>query len=211
MQLELRFFATFRSIVGQKFLEREVPDGSTVGDVLRILESEYPDMEDRLLDENGVIREQLSILKNGQEVVHMQGADTPMEDGDTLSVFPPVAGGSDTTDGGSADEDTGDEGSVDEVPADAEHVEKSYRGISKRLAVHYLQNLGGDLTEGTAEGNDTARVAAEDWDATLSAEKVSVAGGTMTLTEVSITFEGDSETLPSLVEQFGQKAMRAGG
>lgn len=202
MQLELRFFATFRAIVGQKVLEREVPDGSTVGDVLRILESEYPDMEDRLLDEDGVIREQLSVLKNGQEVVHMQGAETPMGDGDTLSVFPPVAGGSDD-----ADADAG--ASVD--GGGTERVEKSYRGISKRLAVHYLQNLGGDLVEGEAEGHGTARVAAGDWTATLSAEKVSVAGGTMTLTEVSVAFEGNSDRLPTLVEQFGQKAMRAGG
>jgi MoaD family protein len=206
MQLELRFFATFRATVGQKVIEREFPDDTTVGDVLWSLESEYPDMDDRLLDESGVIREQLSILKNGQEVVHMQGAETPMEDGDRLSVFPPVAGGNDAAEGGD---------NVDRVHADdesaTEHVEKSYRGISKRLAVHYLQNLGGELVAGEAEDSETARVAAEGWGATLSAEKVAIAGGTMRLTEVSIVFEGDSDVLPSLVERFSQKAMRAGG
>jgi molybdopterin synthase sulfur carrier subunit len=94
MHLELRFFATFRAIAGQKTVDREVPEGATVGDVLSTLESEYPDMTDRLLDAVGEVRDQLSILKNGKNVVHLEGAATPLADGDTLSVFPPVAGGS---------------------------------------------------------------------------------------------------------------------
>lgn len=93
MDLELRFFATFRAVVGQKVVERSFPDGSTVRDVLAAYESEYADLEGRMLDDDGEIRPQLSILKNGREVEHLEGADTLMEDGDTLSVFPPVAGG----------------------------------------------------------------------------------------------------------------------
>ncbi len=99
MQLELKFFATFRAIVGQKTVDREFPDDSTVGDVLATLESEYPDMEDRLLDDEGTIRGQLSILKNGQNVLHLEGAATPLSAGDTVSVFPPVAGGSELRSG----------------------------------------------------------------------------------------------------------------
>jgi molybdopterin synthase sulfur carrier subunit len=94
VQLELKFFATFRAIVGQKTAERTVDDGATVRDVLADLEGEFPDMADRLLDEDGDIRPQLSVLKNGREVSHMDGAATALEDGDTLSIFPPVAGGS---------------------------------------------------------------------------------------------------------------------
>jgi MoaD family protein len=198
MRLELKFFATFRAIVGQKLVEREFSDASTVGDVLAALEGEYPDMEDRLLDEDGEIREQLSILKNGRGVIHMEGAATPMEDGDTLSVFPPVAGGAED-----ASSDTGED--------DHDRRERSFRGISKRLAVHYLENLGGELVAGEQEGDGEARVAADDWTATLSAGKVDIAGGTMQLTEVDLVFEGDPETLDPLIEQFAQKAMRAGG
>jgi molybdopterin synthase sulfur carrier subunit len=93
MDLELRFFATFREAVGQKELEREFNDGSTVGDVLTTLETEYNGMEGQLLDDEGELQPNLNILKNGREVLHMEGLDTVMEDGDTLSVFPPVAGG----------------------------------------------------------------------------------------------------------------------
>jgi molybdopterin synthase sulfur carrier subunit len=33
------------------------------------------------------------VLKNGREVLHLDGLDTPLDDGDRVSVFPPVAGG----------------------------------------------------------------------------------------------------------------------
>jgi molybdopterin synthase sulfur carrier subunit len=90
MDLTLRFFATFREAVGQKTLEREYPEGTTVGDVLKPLAEEYG-MD--LFEGDGELREQLSIMRNGKDVVHLDGRRTTLSDGDTLSVFPPVAGG----------------------------------------------------------------------------------------------------------------------
>ncbi|PSQ50915.1 hypothetical protein BRD15_00580 [Halobacteriales archaeon SW_6_65_15] len=100
-------------------------------------------------------------------------------------------------------------------------VEKSYRGISERLARHYLSNLGGEVVDeadGTVEGGDAdgnakacdADVVADDWRASISSEKVSI-GPSVQLTEVTVVFEGDEETLDSLVADFSQKALRAGG
>ncbi|MBX0322193.1 hypothetical protein EGH21_04005 [Halomicroarcula sp. F13] len=81
--------------------------------------------------------------------------------------------------------------------------ERSFRGISMRLARHYLEGLGG-------EERDETTVVADDWRAELSAEKVGI-GPTIELTEITVVFEGDEETLDPLIEQFAQKAMRAGG
>ncbi|WP_255197117.1 hypothetical protein [Halorarius litoreus] len=81
--------------------------------------------------------------------------------------------------------------------------EKSFRGISQRLARHYLTNLGGEEV-------DDDHVEAADWTATLSAEKVKAAGS-FELTEVTVVFEGEANVVEPLVEQFTQKAMRAGG
>lgn len=93
MDLQLRFFATFREAVGQKTLDHEFEDGATVGEILLALESKYDGLEGQLLDDQGDLQPNLNILKNGREVLHMQGTETTMEDGDTLSIFPPVAGG----------------------------------------------------------------------------------------------------------------------
>lgn len=113
-------------------------------------------------------------------------------------------------------------------------VEKSYRGISVRLAVHYLEGLGGDrvtdpadVADGLVAGRDRgslaseadheddpylpAAVVADDWQATLDVEEVAIGGGGITLHEVTVVFEGDSERVEPLVEQFSGKAIRAGG
>ncbi|MFC4357589.1 hypothetical protein ACFO0N_06450 [Halobium salinum] len=87
--------------------------------------------------------------------------------------------------------------------------EKSYRGISQRLAAHYLGNLGGEAVSEGDEGTVDA-VEGDGWSADLSSEKVEV-GPSVTLTEVTVVFAGDPETLDELVKKFSQKAMRAGG
>lgn len=90
MQIELRFFANFREAVGQKTVQREYENGLQAGDVLRQLSEEFTEMD---LFEDGELREYLTILRNGTDITHLDGLETPLEDGDELSVFPPVAGG----------------------------------------------------------------------------------------------------------------------
>lgn len=82
-------------------------------------------------------------------------------------------------------------------------VERSFRGISVRLARHYLEGLGGEIV-------DDQHVEGPDWTATLSAEKIAI-GRSIELTEVTVVFEGEKATLDPLIERFAQKAMRAGG
>lgn len=81
--------------------------------------------------------------------------------------------------------------------------ERSFRGISARAAIGYLENLGG-------EQRDETTVEGDGWRASLSEEKVAI-GPSLQLNEVTIQFEGAAETLDPLIEQFAQKAMRAGG
>ncbi|EMA11389.1 molybdopterin synthase subunit MoaD [Haloarcula vallismortis] len=90
MQIELRFFANFREAAGQKTVHREYESDLQAGDVLRQLSEEFTEMD---LFENGELREYLTILRNGTDITHLDGLETALEDGDELSVFPPVAGG----------------------------------------------------------------------------------------------------------------------
>lgn len=90
--VELRLFADFRAVVGQKHLEREYPgDTVAIGEVLHDLTKRYPDLD--FFDDDGEVREYVSILKNGKDIVHLEGKATPIETGDRVSLFPPVAGG----------------------------------------------------------------------------------------------------------------------
>ena len=93
MDLTFRFFATFRQVVGSKTIDREFDDNVTVFDALSALESEFDGLEGRLLADSGDLQPHINVLKNGRDILHREGPDTTIADGDTVSVFPPVAGG----------------------------------------------------------------------------------------------------------------------
>lgn len=92
MEVELRFFATFREAVGQKSIRKEFEDDAvSVAEILQDLEAEYPEID--IFEADSSLRGYITVLKNGREITHVDGLDTVLEDGDSLSVFPPVAGG----------------------------------------------------------------------------------------------------------------------
>jgi len=100
-----------------------------------------------------------------------------------------------------------------DAPGDWVRRDRAFRGISVRLAVHYLGNLGGEVVDGSSEDGEAsaeAIVADDGWRATISSTTVGV-GPTVSLTEVRIVFVGDPDGLDALVDRFAQKAMRAGG
>lgn len=91
MEIELRTFANFRAVVGETTVRKEYDAQSVrAEEVLRSLD-EYPEIE--LFDDDGTLQEFVGVLKNGREITHLDGLDTVLEDGDTLSVFPPAVGG----------------------------------------------------------------------------------------------------------------------
>jgi len=113
-------------------------------------------------------------------------------------------------------------------------VERSFRGISVRLAAEYLRGLGGRVTNqdgvtpdepiDTDDLSEPVVVQGDEWRARLTSKTVDI-GPSLSLTEVSVAFERDgtdgtdgtavpdegSTDLDDLVERFAQKAVRAGG
>jgi sulfur-carrier protein len=67
--------------------------GSTVAEVLKDLDSSHPGFADRLFDETGGLRRFVNIFLADEDVRFLQGLDTPVSDGQTLSIVPAVAGG----------------------------------------------------------------------------------------------------------------------
>lgn len=90
MEIELKFFATVREAVGEKTLHRTHPDDARVGDVLESLRDEFPALD---IFDNGELHAHVNVLCNGRNINQLDGLATPLEDGDTLAVFPPVEGG----------------------------------------------------------------------------------------------------------------------
>lgn len=71
----------------------EVPGGTTVGGLLTALSARYPGLGDALFTRTGEVRAYVNILKNGRNIHFSGGLKTPLEDGDTVALFPPAAGG----------------------------------------------------------------------------------------------------------------------
>jgi molybdopterin synthase sulfur carrier subunit len=68
-------------------------EGSTVGEVLKSLDGAHPGMTDRLFDEAGNIRRFVNVFVADEDVRFLQGLETVVLDGQTISIVPAVAGG----------------------------------------------------------------------------------------------------------------------
>jgi molybdopterin converting factor small subunit len=68
-------------------------EGSTVGEVLKALDQAHPGFSDKLLDDGGQLRRFVNVFLADDDVRFMDGLDTAVPDGETLSIIPAVAGG----------------------------------------------------------------------------------------------------------------------
>ena len=69
-------------------------DAGTVGQLVDGLEGAYGGIAEKLLDEGGEIRRYVNIFVNDEDIRFLDGKDTPLNDGDNVSIVPAIAGGS---------------------------------------------------------------------------------------------------------------------
>jgi molybdopterin synthase sulfur carrier subunit len=67
--------------------------GKTIQDIVDDLERKYPGLKERLCDERGELRRFVNIYLNDEDIRFAQGKQTPVKDGDEISVIPAIAGG----------------------------------------------------------------------------------------------------------------------
>ena len=91
--MNVRFYATLRDVVGARSAEVAVPKDSTVRDLLDSLFADYPNLKPRVLEESGQLRRAVNVFVNGRSVRFLSGLDTELSPEDDIAIFPPVAGG----------------------------------------------------------------------------------------------------------------------
>ncbi|UFP93157.1 MoaD/ThiS family protein [Gloeobacter morelensis] len=67
--------------------------GSNLSEVLDSLEEHCPGIKARLCAENGDLRRFVNFYVNSEDIRFLQGRDTPLKDGDEVSIVPAIAGG----------------------------------------------------------------------------------------------------------------------
>jgi len=68
-------------------------EGLTVREAIDALERDHPGLRARLLDEQGTLRRLVNLFVADEDVRFLQGLDTRLPAGTTLSIIPAVAGG----------------------------------------------------------------------------------------------------------------------
>jgi len=68
---------------------------STVGEALSGLVLQHPDLRKHLYTEDGKLRAFVNVYLNDEDVRYLEKEQTPVNDGDTISIVPSIAGGID--------------------------------------------------------------------------------------------------------------------
>ncbi len=91
MAVTVRIPTTLRPMSGGNKLVEVAP--GTLSDVIAGLESAHPGFADRLLDDDGELRKFVNIFVDDDDVRYLDGLNTSVDDGLTVSIIPAVAGG----------------------------------------------------------------------------------------------------------------------
>ncbi|MEY4322940.1 MAG: hypothetical protein RL410_721 [Actinomycetota bacterium] len=74
-------------------VEVEPAGNSTLTDVLAALETQAPGISARIVDDNGALRRFVNVYVGDDDVRFLDGLNTVIASGSTVSVIPAVAGG----------------------------------------------------------------------------------------------------------------------
>jgi len=68
-------------------------DGKTVREVLDNVEGSHPGIRTAIVTESGDLQRFINIYLNDEDIRFLGALETPVSEGDTLSILPAVAGG----------------------------------------------------------------------------------------------------------------------
>ena len=91
MAVTVRIPTTMRPIAGG--VSSVQVDGVTLADVLANLDKAHPGFRERLFDDSGELRRFVNVFVADEDIRFLDGVDTPVAEGQTVSIVPAVAGG----------------------------------------------------------------------------------------------------------------------
>lgn len=91
MSVNVRIPTPLRNLTGQK--DTVQARGGTVGEVIDDLQRQFPGLRERLCDDKGELRRFVNVYLNDEDIRFLKGRETPVKEGDDLSIIPAIAGG----------------------------------------------------------------------------------------------------------------------
>jgi molybdopterin synthase sulfur carrier subunit len=91
MPIQIRIPTPLRKLTAEQELV-EVTAG-TVGTAIAELQRRFPGIQERLVDDAGNVRRFVNVYVNEEDIRFLQNQQTPLKDGDEVSIIPAIAGG----------------------------------------------------------------------------------------------------------------------
>lgn len=91
MPVTVRIPSPLRPLTGG--LSEVQTTAGTIDGLLDELDNAYPGMKARLCDDTGAVRRFVNIYVNEEDIRFLTHQDTPLKDGDQVSIVPAIAGG----------------------------------------------------------------------------------------------------------------------
>lgn len=92
--MDVNLYATLREIAGSRTVQLELPEGTTVRQLLDRVIADHPGMREELFDAEGELFGHVHVFINGRDAPHLdQALDTPLAPTDKVDLFPAVGGG----------------------------------------------------------------------------------------------------------------------
>jgi molybdopterin synthase sulfur carrier subunit len=66
---------------------------ATIGDAISELQTRYPGIKERLIDDSGTVRRFVNVYVNEEDIRFLDNQQTKLKDGDEISIIPAIAGG----------------------------------------------------------------------------------------------------------------------
>jgi sulfur-carrier protein len=70
-----------------------VVNAPTINEAIKELQSRFPGIQERLMDEKGEVRRFINVYLNEEDIRFLQNQNTALKDGDEISIIPAIAGG----------------------------------------------------------------------------------------------------------------------
>ncbi len=68
-------------------------EGGDVAAVLDALCTQHPDLKPHMFNDDGSLRNFVNVYRNAEDIRHLSDTQTPVNDGDELTIVPAIAGG----------------------------------------------------------------------------------------------------------------------
>jgi len=91
MPVNIRIPTPLRKLTNNDELVAVQP--GTIGSAIKELQTRYPGIQERLVDEAGAVRRFVNVYVNEEDIRFLKNQDTPLKDGDEVSIIPAIAGG----------------------------------------------------------------------------------------------------------------------